>query len=70
MLHKHEANPQENNNTERRSQQRRFATLVKSHPHKDTPKKIRSIFAEHPSSGEHLRETASACQEKFKKLTL
>ena len=48
MLPKHEANPQENNNAEVQSQQSRFATLLKLHPHTDTPTKICSISAKHP----------------------
>ena len=48
----------------------RFATLLKSHPRTDRPPKIRSTSTEHPSVGEHLRETASACQKKFKRLNL
>ena len=41
-------NPQENTNAEARSQQRRFATLLKSHPCTDTPPKIHNTSAEHP----------------------
>ena len=44
---RNEVNPQENTNTEARSQQSRFATLLKSHPCTDTPLKIRSTSAEH-----------------------
>ena len=58
---KHKANPQENNSAEVRSQQSRFATLLKSHPRTDTPPKILSTFAEHPPPGEHLWGTASTC---------
>ena len=54
MLCKHEANPQENKNAEAQPQQSRFATLLKSHPHTDTPLKIRSTSTEHPPPGEHL----------------
>ena len=52
---RHEANPQENNNTEAQSQQNHFATLLKSHPCTDTPSEIRSTSAEHPP----LRENTS-----------
>ena len=51
MLCKYEANPQENNNEEARSQQIRFATLLKSDPRTDTSLKIRSTSVEHPSAG-------------------
>ena len=53
MLPRHEANPQENTNAEARSQQSRFATLLKSHSCTDTPPKIHSTSAEHPPPGEH-----------------
>ena len=66
MLCKHEANPQENNSTEVQPQQRRFATLLKSHPHTDRPAKICSTSTEQPSSGEYLWGTASGCQKSFK----
>ena len=62
MLPRHEANAQENNNAEAQSQQRRFATLIKSHPHTDTSAKIRSTSAEHPPPGEYLWGIAPACQ--------
>ena len=68
MLPKHEANPQENNNAEASTQQNRFATLLKSHPRTETPQKICSTSAEHPSPGEHFWGTASACQNNFKYL--
>ena len=70
MLSKPEANPQENNNSEAQPQQIRFATLLKSHPRTGTPSKIRSTSAEHPSPGEHIWGTASACQKNFKRLDL
>ena len=70
MLCKHEANPQENNSVEARSQQSRLATLLKSHPHTDMPPKIRSTSAEHSPLGEHLWGTASTCQKKFERLEL
>ena len=70
MLCKHEANPQENNNAKAQSQQSCFATLLKSHPHTDMSLKIRSTSAEHPSPGEHLWGTASACQKNFEILEL
>ena len=66
MFYKNEANPQENNNTEARSQQSRFATLFKSHPRTDTTPKIRSTSAEHTPLGEHLWGTASVCQKNIK----
>ena len=69
-LHKYEANPQENNRAEARSQQSRFATLLKSHPHTDVPPKIQSTPVEHLSLGEHLWETARVCQKSFKKYKL
>ena len=62
----YEANPQENNGAEARSQQSRFATLLKSHPHTDAPPRIQSTPAEHLSVGEHLWETARVCQKSFK----
>ena len=70
MLRKHEANSQDNNNAEVQSQQSRFATLLKSQSRTDTPPKIRSTSTEHPPLGQHLRGTASACQEEFKRLNL
>ena len=45
---RNEQNPQENTNTEARSQQSRFATLLKSHPCTDMPPEIPSTFAKHP----------------------
>ena len=42
-----------------------FATLLKSHPRTDTSLKTHSASTEHPSLGEYLRGTASACQKKF-----
>ena len=45
---RNEVNPQENTNTEARSQQSRFATLLKSHPCTDTPPEIPRTSAEHP----------------------
>ena len=65
MLCKIEANPQEDNNAEARSQQCRFALLLKLHPHKDMLSNIRSTSAEHPRPGDHLRVTAFACQKIF-----
>ena len=66
MLPRQESNPQENNNAEARSQENRFAILLKSHAHTDTPPKIRSTPVEHPLPGEHLWGTFSACQKNFK----
>ena len=51
---RHEVNPQENTSTEARSQQSRFATLLKSHPCTDTPPEIPSTSAEYPPPVEHL----------------
>ena len=65
MLSRQEANPQENNNAEARSQENRFAILLKSHAHTDTPPKIRSTSVEHRLPGERLWGT-SACQKNFK----
>ena len=65
MLSKHEADPQENNNAEARSQQSRLTTLLKAHPRTDPPPKIRCISAEYPHPVEHLWGTASACQKKL-----
>ena len=59
--HRNEVNPQENINTEARSQQSRFATLLKSHPCTDMSPEIPSTSAEHSSPGEHLWRTDSAC---------
>ena len=70
MLCKHEANRQENNHAEARSQKSCFATLLKSHPYTDAPPKILSTSAEDPLPGEHFWRTASACQKSFKKLKL
>ena len=67
MLCKHEANPQENKNDEARSQQSRFAILLKSHPGTDAPPKICSIPVDHPPPGEHLSGTTSVCQKNFKR---
>ena len=47
-----------------------FATLLKSHPRTDTSLKTHSASTEHPSLGEYLRGTASACQKKFSRLNL
>ena len=58
---RNEVNPQENTNTEARSQQSRFATLLKSHPCTDTPPEIPNTSTEHPPPGEHLWRTDSAC---------
>ena len=65
MLPRQEANPQENNNAEARSQENRFAILLKSHAHTDTPPKIRSTSVEHRLPRERLWGT-SACQKNFK----
>ena len=54
---RNEVNPQENTNTDARSQQSRFAILLKPHPCTDTPPKILSTSAEHPSPGEQLWRT-------------
>ena len=62
MPRKHEANPQENNNAEARSQQSHFGTLLKAHPRTDAPLEIRSTSAEHPPPREHLWRNAPACQ--------
>ena len=59
MRPRHEANSHENNNAEARSQQSRFATLLKSHPHTDTR-------AKHLPPGINLWGTASACRNDFK----
>ena len=67
---RHEANPQEYNNAKARSQQSRFATLLKLHPRTNMPPKIRSTSAEHPPPGKHLWGTSSTCQENFKRLKL
>ena len=69
-LHINETNPQKNNHAEARSQQGRFATLLKSHPSIDAPLRIQSTPAEHLSLGEHLWETAPVCQKSFKKYKL
>ena len=58
---RHEANPQENTNTEKQSQQSRFATLLKSHSSTDMPAEIHSTSAEHPALGEHFWGAAPAC---------
>ena len=70
MLRKHEMNLHENNNAEVQSQQKRFATLLKSNPRTDIPSKISSTSAEHSPPGEHLKGTASVCQINFKRLKL
>ena len=69
-LYKYEANPQENNRAEARSQQSRFAALLKSHPRTDAPPRIQSTTTEHLSPGEHLWETAPVCLKSFKKYKL
>ena len=51
---RNEENPHESTNTETRSQQSRFATLLISHPCIDTPPEIPSTFADHT-----LRENTS-----------
>ena len=48
MLCKHEAHPGESKRAEARSQQSRFATLLKSHPRTYAPPKICSTSAGHP----------------------
>ena len=50
---RHEINPQQNTNTEVRSQQSRFATLLKSHPCTYTLPEIPSTSAEHPAYREN-----------------
>ena len=70
MLPRQEANSQEKNNTEVRSQQSRFATLLKSQPYIDTLPKIRSTSSEHSPPEKHLWGTASACQKNFKRFKL
>ena len=67
---RHEANPQEYNNAEARSQQSRFATLLKLHALTNMPPKIRSTSAEHPPPGKHVWGTSSTYQENFKRLKL
>ena len=62
---RNEENPQENTNTEARSQQSCFATLLKSHPWTDPPPEIPSTSAEHSPPGEHLWRTDSACQKNI-----
>ena len=57
MLSKHEANSQENNNTEKQSQQSHFATLLKSQPRTDISKKNYRTSAKHPPPGEYLFRT-------------
>ena len=68
MLSKYEANPQENNHAEARSQQSCFATLLKSHSRTDAPPKIRTTNTEHPPPGEHLWWTVSV--KSFERLKL
>ena len=69
MFYKHEANPQENNNAEARSQQSRFVTLLKSDSCTDMPPKIRSTSAEHPPLGDNLCGTAKTkLRLKYKKV--
>ena len=63
-----EQNPQEIKNAKLQSQQSRFATLSKSHPHTDTHPKTHSISVKHPPPGEYPWQTAFACQNNFKKL--
>ena len=48
---RNEVNPQENTSTEARSQQSRFATLLKSHPGTDASPEIPSTSAEHLPTG-------------------
>ena len=57
---RNEENLQENTNTDARSQQSRFATLLKSHACTDTAAEILSTSAEHSPPGEHLWRTDSA----------
>ena len=70
MPRRHEANPQENNNAEVRSQQSRVAILLKSHRRTDTLPKMLSTSTEHLPQGKHLWWTASARQKNFKRLKL
>ena len=57
---RNEENPQENTNTEARSQENRFANLLKSHPCTDAPTEILSTSLEHSPPGQHLWRTDSA----------
>ena len=67
-VYKYEANPQENKRAETRSQQSRFATLLKSHSCTNALPKIHIIPAKYHSPGEHLWETAPVCQNSYKSL--
>ena len=67
---KDESSPHEHNKAEARSQQCRFATLLKSHPRTGRALQIHIIAAEHPPPGEHLCGTACACQKNFKRIKL
>ena len=58
---RNEVNPGENTNTEAQSQQSPFTIFLKPHPCTDMPLEIPSTYAEHPSPGEHLWRTDSAC---------
>ena len=68
MLRKHEANLQESNHAEERSQQSCFPTLLKPHPGIDGPRRNRGKPAEHLSPAEHLWGSGSICQKSFKRL--
>ena len=65
-LCKLKANPHKNNRAEARSQQSRFATLLKSHPRTDVPPENPQHTRRNLSPGEHLWGTASVCQKSFK----
>ena len=65
MVCKHKANSQENNHAETRSQQSRFSTSLKSHPHTGCAPKIRKTPAEHPSPIDHLWETVFVYQKSL-----
>ena len=51
MIYKHEANSHEACHTEAPSQQSRFSTLLKSHPHTHAPPKVSSTPSGHPHPG-------------------
>ena len=66
-LCKLKANPHKNNRAEARSQQSRFATLLKSHPRTDVPPRIRSTPAE-TSLQENISGGLLLCVKKVLKV--
>ena len=61
--------PKVNNRAEARYQKIGFATLLKSHPCTDVPRRIHRTPAKHLFLGEHLWETVVVFQKSFERLS-